>query len=100
MAVGDIRIGLETMQVSVCGRPAPLTVQEFDLLVLLAREAGKPVRQEELAAALWQEPRPQHWRHLSVLVARLRAKLTGSRVYRVKTIRKRGYALMPPDQSH
>jgi DNA-binding response OmpR family regulator len=94
--LGDIRIELESMRVTVAERLVTLTVQEFDLLVLLAREADKPVTQAELAAGLWQVEKPQHKRHLSVLIARLRSKLAGSRTYRLETLRKRGYALMPP----
>ena len=96
ICIGDIRLDLETLVATVDGGALDLTVQEFDLLVLLARDAGKPVTQARLAAGLWQTPKPQHKRHLSVLIARLRAKLAGSSTHRLETMRKRGYGLMTP----
>jgi ferredoxin-nitrite reductase len=83
------------MRVTIDGRPLALKVQEFDLLVMLASKAGQPLTQRELAEGLWQEAKPTHSRHLSVIIARLRAKLAASRSYRLQTFRKRGYALAP-----
>lgn len=93
----DLCIELETMRVSIDGRPLALTVQEFDLLVLLAEETGAYVSQKRLSMGLWQEPRPQHSKHLSVLVARLRGKIAASKYLRLETLRKRGYGLFPRD---
>jgi len=90
----DLRIELQEMRVLVGGQPLDLTLQEFELLVLLAQNAGRPVPQRELALTFWDELTPRHARHLSVLVARLRAKLAGSKAYQVETVRKRGYGLM------
>ena len=71
-----------------------MTLQEFDLLVLLARSAGRLVSQSELTRGLWLEISPRRKRHLSVLIARLRSRLADSD-YRITTVRKRGYGLMP-----
>jgi ferredoxin-nitrite reductase len=84
-----------TSVTTVAGKEISLTVQEYDLLVLLAQEAGRTVPQKRLAQALWQEVRPQQERHLSVLIARLRTKIAGSRELKVETLRKRGYGLIP-----
>ena len=91
----DLRIDLDTMAVCVGEKPLDLTVQEFDLLVLLAQEAGGPVPQKRLSMALWREQRPQQDKHLSVLVARLRSKIAASKHLRLETLRKRGYGLIP-----
>jgi ferredoxin-nitrite reductase len=71
-------------------------VQEFDLLLLLARSPGQPQSQASLSEALWEEASADRTRHLSVLIARLRTKLAASRSYQVRTVRKRGYGLMLP----
>jgi len=100
IVASDLRIDLETMETTVGGKPIALTVQEYDLLVLLAREAGRTVPQKRLALALWQELRPQAERHLSVLVARLRTKIAASRELKLETHRKRGYGLIPVTASN
>src|SRR5918995_1577257 len=72
IALGDLRIDMESMIVTLVGQPVRLTLQEFDLLVLLAREADTPVSHDRLAQAMWRESTPQRKRQISVLVARLR----------------------------
>jgi ferredoxin-nitrite reductase len=96
ICVGDLRIVLDTLQAFLAERELRLTLQEFDLLVLLAQSAGKPVSQNDLALQLWQEVTSQRKRHLSVLIARLRSRLAASKFYQVRTMRKRGYGLMLP----
>jgi DNA-binding response OmpR family regulator len=99
IVLGDLRIELESMTVSVAGQPVRLTLQEFDLLVLLAREADRPVSQDWLAQAIWRETTPRRKRQISVLVARLRSKLSVSKSCRLLSVRKRGYGLMLADRS-
>jgi DNA-binding response OmpR family regulator len=99
IVLGDLRIEMESMTVSVAGRPVRLTLQEFDLLVLLAREADRPVSQDWLAQAIWREASPRRKRQISVLVARLRSKLSGSKFCRLLSVRKRGYGLMLAERS-
>src|SRR5687767_15655766 len=74
IAVGDLRLQVDSMQVWVGDRELSLTAQEFDLLLLLAMEAGRPVPLSRLSLAIWQEEGSEHNRHLSVLMARLRSK--------------------------
>ncbi len=96
VVAGELRLALDSFEAYLGSRRLKLTVQEFELLVLLARSAGKPISQEELAQELWGEITAGRKRHLSVLVARLRTQLAGSRIYRLMTLRKRGYGLMLP----
>jgi DNA-binding response OmpR family regulator len=91
---GDLRIEFESMMVTLAGQPVRLTLQEFDFLALLAREADRPVSQDRLAQAIWRETAPRRKRQISVLVARLRSKLSGSTSCRLLNVRKRGYGLM------
>ena len=92
---GDLRIDTEKMLVLVNKQRVELAVQEYRVLVALAESIGRPVPHSRLAMILWQELRPQYERHLSVLVARLRSKVAGSKSLRLETLRKRGYCLMP-----
>jgi DNA-binding response OmpR family regulator len=100
VVLGDLRIELDAMRVLVSDRPLDLTLQEFELLVMLAKHAGRPVAQDELALAFWEELTLRHTRHLSVLIARLRTKLADSKCHQVVTLRKRGYGLMPKPSSN
>ena len=59
----------------VDGRALTLSVREFDLLVALARRAGRIVRREELHAVVWGGPYRKDDRSVDVYVHKLRAKL-------------------------
>ena len=83
------------MRVTVRDRELSLTAQEFDLLLLLAMEEGRPVSLSRLSQTIWQKEGPEQNRHLSVLMARLRPKIAGSKTHRLETHRKRGYGLLP-----
>jgi ferredoxin-nitrite reductase len=96
LVVGDLRLCPDTLKAYLGETSLSLTVQEFDLLALLAKSAGKPVSQADLSQQLWGEVTPDRKRHLSVLVARLRTKLADSKPYKLRTLRKRGYGLMLP----
>src|SRR5687767_10713967 len=76
--LGDLRLELDSMRVFVCGREQAFTAQEFDMLLLLAIDEGRTIAHGRLSWSIWQDDAPHHNRHLSVLMARLRAKLAGS----------------------
>jgi two-component system response regulator VicR len=92
--LGNLRIDLGSYEVTVGGRPVSLTHQEFELLVMLAREAGRIQAYETLGQALWRSEGENSLRRLNVAICRLRAKLAGSRPYRIETVRRRGYGLL------
>ncbi|GAA2894614.1 response regulator transcription factor [Nonomuraea rubra] len=54
--VGDVRIDLESRQVTVAGEPVTLTRREFDLLAMLAREPGVVRGREEILDEIWGRP--------------------------------------------
>src|SRR6185369_13516686 len=89
LEIGDLRLEVDAMRVFVRGHELALTAQEFDLLLLLAIEQGRPVPLGKLSMAIWQNEGPEHVRHLSVLMARLRTKIAGSKTHRLETHRKR-----------
>jgi DNA-binding response OmpR family regulator len=93
LAHGDISIDRDAMTASLGGCPLGLTLQQYAVLLQLVLEEGRPVSQARLAHALWGSLPPRFSRHISVVIARLRPKLSGSRELRLITVRKRGYAL-------
>ncbi|WP_336204727.1 response regulator transcription factor [Nonomuraea sp. LPB2021202275-12-8] len=97
VSVGDVRIDLETRQVTVEGEPVTLTRREFDVLALLAREPGVVRSREEILDEVWGDPLLSASRSLDVHVAGLRSK-TG-RPGLVETLRGTGYRLGPALES-
>lgn len=90
--LGNLVVDLEAYNVWVDARRVSLTFSEFELLTLLVRRAGAVVPREELARAMWGDAPAEH--RLNVQVCRLRKKLEDSRPWHVKTVRRRGYALI------
>ncbi|MBX3578365.1 MAG: response regulator transcription factor [Rhizobiaceae bacterium] len=71
----DLRIDLARHEVSLAGGPVKLTRKEFDLLALLARNAGRIVTHRQLLADLWGPAHEHDLQYLRVFIGRLRAKL-------------------------
>ena len=55
--LGDLVLSISARKVWICGEPVDLSVKEFDLLAMLARNAGEVVRRTDLLASIWDE----HW---------------------------------------
>ena len=73
--IGDFRIDLAAHKVSVRGKEVHLTPKEFDLLVYLARHAGKVVPHRSLLASIWGGQSTEQVEYLRVFVGQLRKKL-------------------------
>ncbi|MCF3933714.1 response regulator [Acuticoccus sp. M5D2P5] len=73
--IGDLTIDIAARTVTLAGRPVALTRKEFDLLVMLARHAGKVLTQRQLLTAIWGEAHVNDTQYLRVYVGQLRAKL-------------------------
>ena len=73
--VGDFYIDLSAHKVAVDGREVHLTPKEFDLLVYLARHAGKVVTHRALLCAIWGGQSTEQVEYLRVFVGQLRKKL-------------------------
>ena len=72
-----------------------LSPTEFELLYVLAENAGQPVNQETLLRRVWSEKYQGQGNVVDVSVHRLRRKLEGdSPVQRIITVRGRGYMLL------
>jgi two-component system response regulator QseB len=84
MVTVDTALGL----VSIAGRLVTLSPTEYALLVVLAGRPGQPMSSDQLAAAVWDQPRSSNV--VEVYVGYLRRKLGADRI---RTVRGAGYAL-------
>lgn len=75
MDFGDLRIDAIKHEVTVRGDSVRFTPKEFDLLHLLARNAGKMMHREELLETIWGYDNSIDSRTLDVHVGRVRAKV-------------------------
>lgn len=92
--IGALRVDPAAYVVTVDGRPVDVRRREFQLLLLLCREAGRVVTRERLLADVWD----LHWetstKTLEMHVLALRRKL-GDAV-EIATVRGVGYRLVVP----
>ncbi len=72
---GDFDIDAETHTVTVGGAPVHLTPKEFDLLIQLARGAGRVMTHKVLLRAVWGPAGADQPEYLRVLIAGLRKKI-------------------------
>lgn len=72
---GDLCIDLARRTVSVAGETLHLTRKEYDLLRLLARNAGRVLTHQQLLKELWGPSFERETHYLRVLVSALRQKL-------------------------
>ncbi len=75
MELGDFVIDATAHIISVQGRPVHLTPKEFDLLVHLARHAGKVITHRALLTAVWGAQSAHQPEYLRVFVGQVRKKL-------------------------
>ncbi|HEY7099194.1 MAG TPA: response regulator transcription factor [Terriglobales bacterium] len=73
--VGDFKVDIPGHRVEVKGKEVRLTPKEFDLLVYLAKHAGKVVTHRALLAAIWGPNSVEQPEYLRVFVGHLRKKL-------------------------
>jgi len=90
--IGDLHVNLSAFVATIEGRPVELRRREFELLVVLCREAGRVVSRERLLSEVWD----LHWdsstKTLDMHVLALRRKL-GAAVD-IITVRGVGYRLV------
>ena len=75
MEVGDFVIDALAHSITVQGKPIHLTPKEFDLLVLLARHAGKVMTHRALLTSVWGAQSAHQPEYLRVFVGQVRKKL-------------------------
>ncbi len=74
---GDFMIDSSAHAILVLGKPIHLTPKEFDLLLHLARNAGKVMTHRALLTAVWGSQSAHQPEYLRVFVGQLRKKLEG-----------------------
>jgi len=72
---GDFVVDANAHSITVQGKPIHLTPKEFDLLVHLARHAGKVITHRALLTAVWGAQSAHQPEYLRVFVGQLRKKL-------------------------
>jgi two-component system KDP operon response regulator KdpE len=75
LVVGDFTIDVPAYTVTVAGRDVHLTPKEFELLLHLARHAGKVLTHRALLAAVWGGDNVEQVEYLRVFVGQLRKKI-------------------------
>jgi DNA-binding response OmpR family regulator len=92
LSLGNLKIELDILRVSVAGQPLELTGKEYDLLVALAGKANQLVTRSRLIGLLYSFDSEPDSNSLDVLLNRLRRKLPGTGV-EIETIRGKGFIL-------
>lgn len=75
LRIGDIVIDVPAHRVTRAGGQVVLTPKEFELLLLLARNAGRVVTHRQLLAHVWGPAHVEDTQYLRVFIGQLRAKL-------------------------
>ncbi|GAA4215889.1 response regulator transcription factor [Actinocatenispora rupis] len=98
VAVGALRIDLDARQVSVADAPVALRPKEYELLVVLAREAGAVVPRHRLIMEVWRATWPGAARTLEVHIGSLRSKISAAG--RIEAVHGVGYRFDPEGAGH
>jgi two-component system response regulator RegX3 len=91
--VGDVRVDTERHEVLVRGAEVQLPLKEFELLTLLAENAGRVLTRDTLIDRVWGHDYVGDTKTLDVHVKRLRSKIETDPAHpeRIVTIRGLGY---------
>lgn len=73
--IADVAIDLPAHRVTRAGATITLTPKEFDLLVLLARNAGRVMTHRQLLSQIWGPAHVEDTQYLRVFIGQLRSKL-------------------------
>ncbi|QIS10278.1 response regulator transcription factor [Nocardia arthritidis] len=92
--VGEVQIDLAGHRVLACGAPVELTKREFEVLALLAENAGIVLSREQILSAVWGYDFATDTNVVDVFVSYLRRKLEAPGAGRVvHTVRGVGFVL-------
>ena len=96
LRVRGLEIDLDAREVMAGGRRVSLTSYEFELLLLLARAAGRVLSREQILDALKGQDYESFDRSIDVHISKLRAKLERNpkEPRLIKTVRGAGYVLL------
>lgn len=99
ISLDELHIDLDQHLVRRCNETLDLTATEFNILTVLAREAGKVVEKNRLAEQSMQRSLTLYDRSLDMHLSNLRKKLGPNRhgEQRIKTVRGIGYMYTPEE---
>jgi two-component system, OmpR family, response regulator RegX3 len=99
LEIGDVKLSLDTREVTKAGQPLQLTVKEFELLRMLMEEAGRVVRRTDLMDEVWDPNWYGSTKTLDVHVSSLRKKLGDdpAEPRYIKTARGVGFRFASPE---
>lgn len=89
-----IAVDREMRQVRAAGEPVEVTPREFDLLVLMTGQPGRPFSRDELLEQIWKDDYEVTDRTIDTHVQRLRKKL-GAAAECIQTVWGIGYRYQP-----
>ena len=94
---GDLVIDIAGHSVTRADKPIKLTPKEFELLAILARNAGRVVTHRQILTAVWGPAHTEDLQYLRVFIGQLRQKLKGAADDGdlIQTEAGIGYRLMP-----
>ena len=97
LTAGDIEVDLSARRATCAGRPVPLSLVEFNLLLALVWRRGCVVSRRDLWRDVWGTDDPHIDGSLRTHLYRLRKKLGDDpvRPHRIHTIHRVGYRLDP-----
>jgi two-component system response regulator RegX3 len=100
LAVGDVRMNLDTHSATKSGQSLELTVKEFEILRLLLERAGRLVRRGDLMDEVWDPNWFGSTKTLDVHVSALRKKLGDDPAAPryIHTVRGVGFRFASPDE--
>lgn len=94
ICVGDLEIDVIRRQARRGNRPLELTTREFELLKLLAENAGRPLRREVILQRVWGDEYESDTDPVKVYINFLRRKLnSGGEADLIQALRGFGYVL-------
>jgi DNA-binding response OmpR family regulator len=91
---GDLIIDPDTISAQLDGRSLALTLKEFELLKLMARQPDKVFTRSQLAHDIWGTDHRPGTRTIDVHVRRLRVKLGTDHEWMIMTVPRVGYKLI------
>ena len=99
VSVGSLTIDMDKRLITRDGTPLRLTPKEYDLLAVLARNAGRVVTHRQILSAVWGPAHRDDTQYLRVFIGQLRAKIERdpSAPSLVKTESGVGYRFSEPD---
>lgn len=102
MEFGRLVVDVGGRQALLEGRPCELTSHQFDLLVVLARSAGRVLSRDQIMDALKGHPLEAFDRSIDVHISRIRAVIEDDpkNPQRVITVRGTGYVFARKPGSH